>query len=99
MIVPNSQEAIAKESFFPQKPVLTQGNIDQGFAEADHTIDGELHVEAQEHFYLETQGGIAYPTEDGGIDIISATQSPNLVQVCIVLVFFFPLIFNSLVHS
>ncbi|KAK7505493.1 hypothetical protein BaRGS_00003238 [Batillaria attramentaria] len=73
-------DAIEKESYFPYNNAVSNGDVDKAMAEADHVLEGEVHIEAQEHFYLEPQVTIAYPGEDGEIEVVSATQSLTLVQ-------------------
>ena len=60
---------------------ITKGDIKQGFPSSDHTIEGEIHIGPQEHFYLEPQVAIVTPKEDGEIEILVSTQSPRMVQV------------------
>ena len=52
------------------------------FASSDNVLEGEVHVEAQEHFYLETHAAIARPGEDGEMEIWASTQGPAVNQVC-----------------
>ena len=47
----------------------------------DHVVQGELHMEAQEHFYLETNACVAYPGDPGEMEMVSATQAPGELQV------------------
>ena len=55
--------------------------MEEEFASADCTIKGEICIGGQEHFYMETNTGLARPLEDGGMEIISSTQHPQFVQV------------------
>ena len=75
------QDAIAKDSFYPYDLSLSCGDVDEAMARAHEVVEGEVHVEAQEHFYLEPQVTIAYPTEDGGMQVYCATQSLTFIQV------------------
>ncbi|MEN8220989.1 MAG: molybdopterin cofactor-binding domain-containing protein [Pseudomonadota bacterium] len=43
-------------------------------------VEGQAESGGQEHLYLEGQGAFAYPTENGGLKVVSATQSPTIVQ-------------------
>lgn len=52
----------------------------QTFTDADITIQGEMQVGGQEHFYLEGQVSLAEITEEGGIFLRSSTQNPTEVQ-------------------
>lgn len=56
------------------------GDVDAAFARSRHVVTGRVDIGAQEHVYLETQAALALPTEQGGIRVFSATQSPTAVQ-------------------
>ncbi|XP_013383775.1 xanthine dehydrogenase/oxidase-like, partial [Lingula anatina] len=76
-------EAIAKESYYPHetKALIKSGDIERGFEQADHILEGEIKGGGQEHFYLETNGARAVPRgEDGEIEIFCSTQSPSTAQ-------------------
>lgn len=74
------QEAIAAQSYLQPPAVLAVGDADRAEAEADHVADGEVRSAGQEHFYLETQAGVAVPREDGEVEVTASTQSPSGVQ-------------------
>ena len=66
----------------PFHPVITRGDAAHALSTCgDHVVEGALHVEAQEHFYLETNACVAYPGEAGDIEVVAATQAPGLLQV------------------
>nr|DBA27333.1 TPA: hypothetical protein GDO54_011493 [Pyxicephalus adspersus] len=76
------QEAIDKQSFYPPIKKVENGNIEKGFQEADHIIEGEIHIGGQEHFYLETNCCIAVPKgEDGEMELYASTQNTTETQV------------------
>jgi len=56
------------------------GDVDAAFAQCSFIVEGRADTGAQEHVYLETQCALAIPTEQGGIKLWSATQSPSGVQ-------------------
>lgn len=56
------------------------GEIERGFAEADTIVEGEYRLGHQEHLYIETNGMIAVPHEDGGITVYGSMQCPYYVQ-------------------
>ncbi|MGR8942071.1 MAG: molybdopterin cofactor-binding domain-containing protein, partial [Gammaproteobacteria bacterium] len=56
------------------------GDIDAAWAECDLIVEGSTASGAQEHMYLETQNAIAFPLENNGLRIVSATQSPGFTQ-------------------
>ncbi len=60
--------------------IFSSGDVDSAWEECDVIVEGRAESGPQEHLYLETQGAHAFPLEDGGVKIISATQSPTGVQ-------------------
>jgi xanthine dehydrogenase molybdopterin-binding subunit B len=85
------QDAIAQNSFHSFLPVpgmghLKRGDVDLAFQSASYTIEGQLSIGGQEHFYMETNGARAVPKEDGEIEIFIGAQGPTTVQVKSVLV-------------
>ena len=62
------------------KMVLRKGDADRGFAEADVIVEGEYETGYQEHAYIETQGAIAVPEENGGLAVYASMQCPFYVQ-------------------
>jgi CO/xanthine dehydrogenase Mo-binding subunit len=55
------------------------GDLAAGFAEADRVVEGTYRTGYQEHIYLETQGVIATPSDDGGVEILGSMQCPFYV--------------------
>ncbi|MEO8218221.1 MAG: xanthine dehydrogenase molybdopterin binding subunit [Acidobacteriota bacterium] len=72
--------AIDAREFIGDEHVIKRGDLDQGFAEADHILEGVFHNKGQDHFYLEGQAAIVYPGEHGSLMIHSSTQNPSEVQ-------------------
>ena len=60
---------------------IRRGDVTAGFAASDEVVEGEVHIEAQEHFYLETNGTIVRPGEQGEMEIFASTQGPADLQV------------------
>ncbi|MGR9117700.1 MAG: molybdopterin cofactor-binding domain-containing protein, partial [Gammaproteobacteria bacterium] len=60
--------------------IFSLGDIDAAWTNCASIVEGSASCGAQEHVYLETQSAIAYPLENKGLKIISATQSPGIVQ-------------------
>ena len=81
-IIVTIQDAIKHESFYDGfKRYLERGDMELGFKEADHILEGELHLGGQEHFYLETQACIALPKlEDGEMELFCSTQNTAQIQ-------------------
>lgn len=75
------EDAINNDSYIPDSGVdIVVGNLEKGFEESDHVVDGEFRMGGQEHFYLETNAAIAYPVDGNEIKVISGTQNPSEVQ-------------------
>lgn len=73
-------EAIAKKSFIYKANPFSCGDVDAALGKAPHRISGAFECGGQEHFYLESQACIAYPMEDGQIEIHSSSQHPSETQ-------------------
>lgn len=56
------------------------GDSAAAFEMCDYVFEGVAETNGQEHLYIETQGAYAFPTEQGGIRVISSTQGPTAVQ-------------------
>ena len=70
---------------------LRKGDVEDGFAQADVIVEGEYHTGYQEHAYLETQGAIAVPDENGSMTIYGSMQCPFYVQGAVARVLGLPL--------
>lgn len=70
---------------------LRKGDVEDGFAQADVIVEGEYSTGYQEHAYLETQGAIAVPEENGAMAIYGAMQCPFYVQGAVARVLGLPL--------
>ncbi|KAH0621628.1 hypothetical protein JD844_023150, partial [Phrynosoma platyrhinos] len=80
-VVLTIEEAIEHKSFFSPRRKLEQGNVQEGFAMAQHIVEGEIHIGGQEHFYMETQSVLVIPKgEDKEIDIYVSSQHPTFIQ-------------------
>jgi xanthine dehydrogenase/oxidase len=73
-------QAIQHDSYFEGERAMINGDIETALRDAEHTLEGELYIGGQEHFYLETNCCIAQPNEDGELTLFSSTQSPAKVQ-------------------
>uniref|UniRef100_A0A3Q2NPW5 Xanthine dehydrogenase n=1 Tax=Fundulus heteroclitus TaxID=8078 RepID=A0A3Q2NPW5_FUNHE len=71
------QEAIVAQSFYKPIRTIQCGDLEAGFKQADHILDGEIHIGGQEHFYLETNVTLAVPREDGEMELFISSQSPS----------------------
>ncbi|XP_059558677.1 aldehyde oxidase 4-like [Myotis daubentonii] len=75
------EQALEHNSFLSDEKKIEQGNVEQAFKHVDQIIEGEIHVEGQEHFYMETQTILAIPEEEDKEMVLHlGTQFPNHVQ-------------------
>ncbi|MPV48706.1 xanthine dehydrogenase molybdopterin binding subunit [Pseudactinotalea sp. HY160] len=75
-----TQEAIAAGAFQGPQATLQRGDADAALASAPHRLSGELDIQGQEHFYLETQASFATIDEGGQVFVQSSTQAPSHTQ-------------------
>ena len=74
-------DAIAHHSYLGDERSLRQGDLEQGFAQAEHTLEGTILIGGQEHFYLETNCCMAIPSDDDQeMTLYSSTQNPSKTQ-------------------
>lgn len=76
----DSREAYAQGQLIVPPITSSLGDIDEAWRECDVVVEGRAESGGQEHLYLETQGTLALPTENGGLKLISGTQAPGTVQ-------------------
>lgn len=74
------QDSVAAQRWVRPPFTLTRGDVDQGFDNATHQLEGEVSLGGQEHFYLEGQVALVTPTDDGGLLVKCSTQHPSEVQ-------------------
>jgi xanthine dehydrogenase large subunit len=74
------REAMAQGSFHNEPNFIRRGEVENGFAAAPLSLEGEFELGGQEHFYLETNAAWAERGEDGSVFIASSTQHPSEVQ-------------------
>ncbi|MDQ6718808.1 MAG: xanthine dehydrogenase family protein molybdopterin-binding subunit [Gemmatimonadota bacterium] len=58
---------------------IVKGDVAKGLAEADVVIEGTYRTGHQEHVYIEPNGVIAIPENDGGFAIFGSVQCPFYV--------------------
>jgi xanthine dehydrogenase large subunit len=73
-------EAKRRKDFIGPVRSIRRGDLERGFAEADHMLEGTWINGGQDHFYLESQAAIAIPGEYDQLTIHSSTQNPSEVQ-------------------
>ncbi len=74
------REAHAKKSYVLPPVTVRRGEPEAALAQSLHTLEGQLEVGGQEHFYLEGQVAYALPLEQGQWWIHSSTQHPGEIQ-------------------
>lgn len=74
-------DAIKYHSFYDECTVkLDKGNVEEAMKSVAYTIEGDMHIGGQEHFYMETHGSLARPLDSDELEIITTCQHPTLVQ-------------------
>lgn len=73
-------EARKQKSFIADARTIERGNVDEVMKNAPHTLEGMITIQGHDHFYLESQVSIAYPLEDGQLEIHSSSQHPTETQ-------------------
>ena len=87
----NKDTLQAKGQLIAPQRTFAIGDVDRAWTECDVVVSGRVDSGAQEHVYLETQGAVSLPTEDGGLRVLSATQAPTVVQRIIARVLALPM--------
>ncbi|HOC43547.1 MAG TPA: molybdopterin-dependent oxidoreductase [Thermoanaerobaculales bacterium] len=74
------REAAAAGQLIMASRMLECGDVDAAWPRCDVVVSGRVDSGGQEHLYFETQSALALPLEAGRLRLLSATQSPTLVQ-------------------
>ncbi len=69
-----------KKSFIGDERQIKRGDFKKAYKESEHTLEGDIKIQGHDHFYLESQVTIAYPLEDGQIEVHSSSQHPTETQ-------------------
>ena len=77
------REAVAKRSFHNEPNFIRRGAVEAALGAAPLTLEGELELNGQEHFYLETHAAWAESGEDGTTFVASSTQHPSEIQMVV----------------
>jgi xanthine dehydrogenase large subunit len=77
------KDAIAAQSFHPVSPKMQRGDAKGAIATSEHRLTGELEINGQDHFYLETQTSWVIPDGEGHYQVYASTQHPSETQVII----------------
>lgn len=77
------QEAIAANSFHNQLQTCRRGTPEIALQQAEHVLTGEVQMNGQDHFYLETQTSWAIPDGEGHYQVYASTQHPSETQAIV----------------
>lgn len=76
-------DAIQKQQFIYIANAFVCGDADVALQKAPHKLSGAFECGGQEHFYMESQACIAYPLEDGQMEIHASSQHPSETQAVV----------------
>jgi xanthine dehydrogenase large subunit len=74
------EQAISAHSFLAEPEFMRRGDPERVLASSTHRLQGELFMQGQEHFYLETQAALAWYDEGDSLFVQSSTQHPAETQ-------------------
>ncbi len=77
------QDAIAQQSFHTRLKTIQRGDPQPALQTAAHVLQGEVEMNGQDHFYLETHASWAIPDGEGHYQIYASTQHPTETQVIV----------------
>lgn len=73
-------EAIKAQKFICTATPFKKGDVELAMKNSPHVLTGHFECGGQEHFYMESQASIAYPLENGQLEIHSSSQHPTETQ-------------------
>jgi xanthine dehydrogenase large subunit len=73
-------DAINSNEYIYTAVPFIKGDTNEVFKNATYILEGDFYSGGQEHFYLESQACIAYPLENGGVEIHASSQHSTEVQ-------------------
>jgi len=68
------------QSFIGSHRKIERGDVESTLKNSPCRLEGQLVIRGQDHFYLESQVALAYPKEEGQIEVHSSAQHPTEVQ-------------------
>ncbi len=77
------REALAANSFHNTPQVMRRGDVEAAFKSADRVLEGEVEMNGQDHFYLETQASWVIPDGEGNYHVYASTQHPSETQAIV----------------
>lgn len=76
-------DAIKQECFIGGERQIARGDALTNIKAAPHQKMGSIRIKGADHFYLENNAAIAYPLENGAMEIHSSTQHPTETQMLV----------------
>ncbi len=77
------EAAIAAGSFHGLEQAIRRGDAELALSSSEHALSGEVFMNGQDHFYLETQASWAIPDGEGNLQVYSSTQHPTETQAVV----------------
>lgn len=77
------KEAIAANSFHNQPQMIRRGEPEIALSQAEQVLTGEVEMNGQDHFYLETQTSWVIPDGEGHYQVYASTQHPTETQIIV----------------
>lgn len=69
-----------KDDFVTKPLTLKIGEPECVLSQAENTLNGNMRIGGQDHFYLEGHIAVAMPEDDGGMKVLTSSQHPSEVQ-------------------
>jgi xanthine dehydrogenase large subunit len=77
------KDAIVAQSFHSRSQSVRRGDPNTALQTADFCLEGEVEMNGQDHFYLETQASWVIPDGEGHYQVYSSTQHPTETQIIV----------------
>ena len=74
------EKAIEADSFHGEAQTIRRGDPQEAIKGAEHKLEGDIFINGQDHFYLETQTSWALPDAEGNMQVYASTQHPTETQ-------------------
>ncbi len=70
---PNAQR-LHEDGNILHRAFFSNGDVEEGFQASDTVFEETYELPRQMHTYMETEGGVAVPEDDGGFTMYAGTQ-------------------------
>lgn len=77
------EQAIEADSFHGAPQSMKRGEPQATFGQATHKLEGDIFMNGQDHFYLESHVSWAMPDTEGHMQVYSSTQHPTETQAVV----------------